>query len=80
MTTRADYVLFYKPNISIDVIEAKDNKHAISDGMQQGLGNAEMLNVPFVFSSNGDVFLFHNNIVSDGDIERELSLNDFSFA
>jgi type I restriction enzyme R subunit len=49
---RADYVLFYKPNIPIAVIEAKDNKHSIGDGMQQGLSYAEMLQVPFVFSSN----------------------------
>jgi type I restriction enzyme R subunit len=49
---RADYVLFYKPNIPIAVIEAKDNNHSLGDGMQQGLGYAEMLQVPFVFSLN----------------------------
>jgi type I restriction enzyme, R subunit len=74
---RADYVLFYKPNIPIAVIEAKDNNHSISDGMQQGLGYAEMLQVPFVFSSNGDGFLFHNKIATDGLIERELALREF---
>ncbi|MFH1914418.1 MAG: DEAD/DEAH box helicase family protein [Pseudomonadota bacterium] len=74
---RADYVLFYKPNIPIAVIEAKDNKHSVGDGMQQGLGYAEMLQVPFVFSSNGDGFLFHNKIATDGIIERELSLDEF---
>jgi type I restriction enzyme, R subunit len=47
---RADYVLFYKPNIPIAIIEAKDNTHSLGDGMQQGLGYAEMLQVPFVFS------------------------------
>ena len=57
---RADYVLFYKPNIPIAVIEAKDNNHSLGDGMQQALGYADMLQVPFVFSSNGDGFLFHN--------------------
>ncbi len=74
---RADYVLFYKPNIPIAVIEAKDNKHSLGDGMQQGLSYAEMLEVPFIFSSNGDGFLFHNKIVADGVIERELNLNEF---
>ena len=63
---RADYVLFYKPNIPIAIIEAKDNTHSMSDGMQQGLGYAELLQVPFVFSSNGDGFIFHNKIAQDG--------------
>lgn len=73
---RADYVLFYKPNMPIAVIEAKDNKHSLGDGMQQGLGYAEMLQVPFVFSSNGNGFLFHNKIAKDGVIERELALHE----
>ncbi|CAN5676317.1 DEAD/DEAH box helicase family protein [soil metagenome] len=74
---RADYVLFYKPNIPIAVVEAKRNDHAVGDGMQQGLGYAALLEVPFVFSSNGDRFLFHNKISTDGVIERELSLDEF---
>jgi type I restriction enzyme R subunit len=73
---RADYVLFHKPNMPIAIIEAKDNKHSLGDGMQQGLGYAEMLQVPFVFSSNGDGFLFHNKIAKDGVIERELALHE----
>ena len=77
---RADYVLFYKPNIPIAIIEAKDNNHSVGDGMQQGLGYAEMLQVPFVFSSNGDGFLFHNKIATDGIIERELALDEFPAA
>lgn len=77
---RADYVLFYKPNIPIAIIEAKDNNHSVGDGMQQGLGYAEMLQVPFVFSSNGDGFLFHNKIAKDGVIERELALHEFPSA
>ncbi len=77
---RADYVLFYKPNIPIAIIEAKDNNHTVGDGMQQALGYADMLQVPFVFSSNGDGFLFHNNIASDGVIERELALHEFPAA
>jgi len=74
---RADYVLFHKPNIPIAVIEAKDNSHIVADGMQQALGYAELLQVPFAFSSNGDGFLFHNKIAKDGVIERELQLHEF---
>ena len=77
---RADYVLFYKPNVPIAIIEAKDNNHSLGDGMQQGLGYAELLQVPFVFSSNGDGFLFHNKIATDGIIEREISLQEFPSA
>ena len=57
---RADYVLNVKPNVPIAVIEAKDNRHSVGDGIQQALGYAEMLNVPFAFSSNGDGFVFHD--------------------
>jgi type I restriction enzyme, R subunit len=74
---RADYVLFYKPNLPIAIIEAKDNNHSVGDGMQQGLGYGELLQVPFVFSSNGDGFLFHNKIATDGMIEREIGLDEF---
>lgn len=74
---RADYVLFYKPNIPIAIIEAKDNTHSISDGIQQGLGYAELLQVPFVFSSNGDGFIFHNKIAQDGILEKEINLDEF---
>ena len=81
---RADYVLFYKPNIPIAIIEAKDNNHTVGDGLQQALGYAELLQVPFVFSSNGDGFLFHNRIAADqpgdGIIERELALHEFPAA
>ncbi len=74
---RADYVLFYKPGIPIAIIEAKDNNHTISSGMQQGLNYGEMINVPFVFSSNGDGFLFHNSIAKDSKIEKEIALEEF---
>jgi type I restriction enzyme, R subunit len=77
---RADYVLFYKPNLPIAVIEAKDNTHSLGDGMQQGLGYGELLQVPFIFSSNGDGFLFHNKIAADGVIEREIGLDEFPSA
>lgn len=74
---RADLLLFYKPNIPIAVIEAKDNNHALGDGMQQALGYAQSLDVPFAFSSNGDGFLFHNKLVTSGPVESELALDAF---
>ncbi len=74
---RADYVLFYKPNIPLAVIEAKDNSHSIGEGMQQALQYADMLQVPFVFSSNGDGFLFHNKLVKHGNLETELKMDAF---
>ena len=74
---RADYILYYKPNIPIAVIEAKDDKHSVGAGIQQALDYAEILDIPFVFSSNGDAFLFHDRTVTSGDIETELALNAF---
>jgi len=74
---RADYILYYKPNIPIAVLEAKDNNHTIGAGMQQALGYATPLDVPFVFSSNGDGFLFHDKTVKSGEIEKELLLDAF---
>lgn len=74
---RADYILYYKPNIPIAIIEAKDNKHSVRAGIQQGLDYAQILDIPCVFSSNGDGFLFHDRTATDGNIETELSLDDF---
>lgn len=74
---RADYVLYYKSNLPLAVIEAKDNNHTVSDGMQQALGYAEALDVPFVFSSNGDAFQFHDRTVTSGEVEREIPLDAF---
>lgn len=74
---RADYILFYKPNVPIAIIEAKDNSHSVGDGMQQALKYGEMLQVPFIFSSNGDAFLEHDRTVTSGDIERELPMENF---
>jgi type I restriction enzyme, R subunit len=71
---RADYLLFYKPNLPIAIIEAKDNKHSVGAGMQQGIDYAEILDVPFVYSSNGDGFIEHD--MKNGT-ERELTLNEF---
>ena len=74
---RADYILYYKPNIPIALIEAKDNTHAIGDGMQQGLEYAETLQIPFVFSSNGDGFVFHDRTGAASDRETTLGLDAF---
>ena len=74
---RADYILYYKPNIPIAVIEAKDNTRAIGDGLQQGLRYAKPLNIPFVFSSNGDGFVFHDRTGMSTDMESTLDLNAF---
>jgi len=74
---RADYILYYKPNIPIAIIEAKDNNHSIRAGIQQALEYARILDIPCVFSSNGDGFLFHERTAIDGNIETELDLNGF---
>jgi len=74
---RADYVLYYKSNIPIAVIEAKDNGHTIGAGMQQAIDYGTMLDVPFVFSSNGDAFLEHDLSCISGPVERELALDRF---
>ena len=76
-TKRADYILYYKPNIPIAVIEAKDNKRNLGDGMQQALNYAEALDIPFVFSSNGDGFLMHDRTGQATQIECELGLDAF---
>ena len=74
---RADYVLYYKPNIPIAIIEAKDNTHSVKAGIQQGLDYASILDIPTVFSSNGDAFYEHDRTCSDGNIEQEIPLNEF---
>lgn len=74
---RADYVLYFKPDQPLAVVEAKDNKHSVRDGIQQALDYAAMLDVPFAFSSNGDGFIFHDKTLTDGVLEREISLADF---
>lgn len=73
----ADYILFYKPNVPIAIIEAKDNNHSVKAGIQQALGYANTLDIPFVFSSNGDGFYFHDKTVTSGNIETELSNDEF---
>jgi type I restriction enzyme R subunit len=74
---RADYILYYKPNIPIAIIEAKDNRHSVGDGIQQALEYAETLDLPFVFSSNGDGFVFHDRTGTRAEVESTLSLEEF---
>lgn len=74
---KADYVLFYKPNKPIAIVEAKDNNHTMADGIQQALQYADMMDVPFAFSSNGDGFVFHNKYITEGPAETTLPLDEF---
>lgn len=74
---RADYILYHQPNLPIAIIEAKDNKHSVGSGMQQALGYAEALDVPFVFSSNGSGFLFHDRSGTGSQVETALSMEQF---
>ena len=74
---RADYILYYKTNIPIAIIEAKDNTHSVGAGMQQALNYAETLEIPFVFSSNGDAFLMHDRTGNAVFIEKEIELHQF---
>ncbi len=74
---RADYLLYYKPNMPLAVIEAKDNKHSIGDGIQQALDYAETLDIPFAFSSNGDGFVFHDRTGASTPREVSIRLNQF---
>lgn len=71
---RTDYLLYYKPNIPLAIVEAKDNRHSVGAGMQQAIEYAEVLDIPFVYSSNGDGFLEHD--MKTGK-ERELPLEQF---
>lgn len=73
---KADFVLYYKPNIPI-AIEAKDNNHSVGDGMQQALEYAATLDIPFVFSSNGDGFVFHDRTGASAIKEASLGLDAF---
>ena len=74
---KADYILSYKSNLPLAVIEAKDNNHAVGEGMQQALEYAEILDVPFAYSSNGDAFLEHDRTAVAGPVTREIPLDQF---
>lgn len=71
---KADYILYINPQKPIAIIEAKSNKYSISHGLQQAMQYAEMLDVPFAYSSNGDGFYEHDYLTGK---ERELSLEEF---
>lgn len=71
---RADYLLYLSPNNPIAVIEAKDNNHQISEGLQQAMNYAKMLDLPFAFSSNGDGFAEHDFLTG---AERQFGLDEF---
>lgn len=74
---KADYVLFYEPNLPLAIVEAKDNNHSLGDGMQQALEYAEILDIPFAYSSNGDAFLEHDRTATSGTVTREIPLDQF---
>lgn len=74
---RADYLLFYQSNLALAVVEAKDNNHAVGAGMPQALAYADTLDVPFVFTSNGDGFLFHDRTGQSTPTEQQLGLHEF---
>ena len=71
---RADYVLFYKPNLPLAIVEAKNSYKSVSAGIQQGIDYAQTLNIPFVYSSNGKGFYEHDLLTG---AEREIDLNSF---
>jgi type I restriction enzyme R subunit len=73
----ADYLLHYKPDLPLALVEAKDNNHGVSAGMDQALEYADLLDVPFVYTSNGDGFMEHDRTVTGGPVERELGLDEF---
>jgi type I restriction enzyme R subunit len=72
----ADIVLYHKPNMPLAVIEAKANKHEIGKGMQQGQDYARLLEVPFIFATNGDGYIFHDK-TNPAQLETEISLEEF---
>jgi type I restriction enzyme R subunit len=74
---RADYILYYKPNVPVALIEAKDNSHSVGDGMRQALDYAATLAIPFVFTSNGDGFVFHDRTGASSPREVNLALDGF---
>ena len=70
----ADYVLYWNSSFPIAIVEAKDNNHSVSFGLQQAITYARMMDVPFAYSSNGDAFYEHDMLTGT---EREISLSDF---
>ena len=71
---KADYVLYLSPNKPVAIVEAKDNNHSVSYGLQQAIAYARMLDVPFAYSSNGDAFQEHDLLTG---LERTLPMDAF---
>ncbi len=71
------FCIGWKPNIPLVIVEAKDNNHKIADGMEQALNYAEILNIPFVFTSNGDGFVFYDKTNTTDDVQTEIPLEQF---
>lgn len=74
---RVDFVLYHRGHLPLAIIEAKDNAHPVGAGMQQALDYAKALDIPFVYSSNGDAFLEHDRLAKTGVVEKEIKLNEF---
>lgn len=74
---KADYLLYYEPNILLAIVEVKDQKNEIDSGLQQALGYAKILDAPFVFSSNGNEFAFHDRTGTYDKVETKLNLDQF---
>lgn len=77
---KADYLFLYRPNLPLAVLEAKDANHDVGAGMPQALEYAEMLDLPFAYSTNGEAFLEHDRTVKDGVVERVVPLDGFPSA
>ena len=76
-TKKVDFLLEYRPGVPLALVEAKHIGKPLGDGMQQALGYAEALDVPFVFSSNGEGFLFHDKTGASAATEQNLTLEQF---
>ncbi|MGR6838187.1 EcoAI/FtnUII family type I restriction enzme subunit R [Aliivibrio wodanis] len=78
---KADIVLYHKPSMPLAVVEAKANKHEVGKGIQQGLDYARLLDIPFIFSSNGDGYIFHDKTklgtFEEHQLESQIRLEDF---
>jgi type I restriction enzyme R subunit len=78
---KADVVLYHKPSMPLAVVEAKANKHEVGKGIQQGLDYARLLDIPFIFSSNGDGYIFHDKTKlgtsEENQLETQIRLEDF---
>lgn len=71
---RSDYALYYQFGLQLAIVEAKDNKHSVRSGLQQAIEYGEILDVPFVYASNGDAFIEHDRLTRK---EREITLDEF---